>query len=330
LESIPSSSYARLDNSRNNLGYFANYNTYIHFFNLELLTGNVTLMPKKFHDPISSFLWMNDKNTIIFSTQYKDRRNQQIKLFNKKLNLILEFYKIRARAIKLECLDKNNKFLVLNTTTKNSQIQLLDLETKELRKVTSVNDQTINSCFYPTNDWIVYSACNLKKKDNNKIWFIKADGSEKFTLFTQNESSDEKIIGTTEDGNWLAFKCIENGSTKSGILNLTNGVINWLPLIDEEIVSISANDKLLVTFNRKNNEYCLLDMNLNYKETLPFDSSAYNIQFCIDNEFLLFTKNTNGLPCLALYDIIDRSSDLVMESNNRLKNTEQITNWSMH
>lgn len=306
---------ARLDNSRKKIGYFANYNNKLRFFQMDLLSGNLVMKSKIFHDTISDFLWMKDNLTILYLVNSNKERKWKINFYNEELNLLFNYFEIKGKYLQLLCLDEIGNELFLKIEANKSKLFAINLETKEKKLVKTTKINSIYSCYKLPNDWLIFSASEIGKI-NNKIFIINTENNEQFSLLGEIETLNEKINGITSDGKWLAFTCYKKYGIKGGLINLYTGEINWLPAVNEEIISIANNGLTLVTIKQESNEYYFYDILLDEKIKLPLNSTAFNLRFCLDDEFIIYNDRKEDNSILEIFDVKTGLTNSIFEIND--------------
>lgn len=116
-------------------------------------------------------------------------------------------------------------------STRKGQLNLfkLNIETKEDNQLTYHKNPTWGGFSWnPKKDWIAYNVNETTNLQNNDIWIVKSDGSEKRKIVCMEEGSQDIVTEWSNDGELLAFTTNKSGLNQAGIYDFQNGNIHLL------------------------------------------------------------------------------------------------------
>ncbi|NHJ05688.1 MAG: hypothetical protein EAX90_12760 [Candidatus Heimdallarchaeota archaeon] len=303
----------KLDHSKKKIGYFSKFLNNYHFIEMDLLSGDVIIKPRNFQEINPNFLWLKDDNTIILLEKDQIKNKWIMKIYNTKTDLVHGYLSLKGNRIELLGLSPDEREVCLFIKNKKKRgLYRLDFETKKMSKIISLHTDETITYYWVVNDKLFYTSKNNVSKVQS-IWSMSVDGSWKEPIFEELYDTYEEIIGVAANGRLLALNVYDKGKIKSGLLEIKTGEIQYLPTINERITAISSNGEIVITINQDSGQYYLYKTSNGEKWDLPLDQLVYNLRFCIDDEFLVYTKYINNQLAIELFDLITLSSNPIFE-----------------
>lgn len=283
-----------------------------HFFLIDLLSGDLTIIARNFGETIPSFLWLKNNNSVVLTTRIDSKNKWIITIYNFESNLSLDIKKIRGKEIRLLSLSPNGKKVCFEMKKRGKkQLFQLNFETKKLTKVYSKIPGAIKNCLWAKNEKLFLQLQN--KRRNNRVYELSLSSGKIQKVFDQPNNLKEELVGITKDKTWIYFNIQKANYSKCGAFNILTNEINWLPEINQEIKAISTNGQL-VLLKDTNKEVCeLLEIKSYTKRTVPIVTDYDKLEFCIDDEFLVFLDNQKDNQTMKIHDLMTDDIEPVAE-----------------
>ena len=313
----------KLNYTRRRLGYFSKLMGENHFFELDLLSGDFIIKTRHFPEIIPNFLWLKDNYSIIFLERKQKKNRWKLRIYNNKTDLVFDYLQLEGNNIELVGLSPNEKevSIKIQNASKNG-LYKINLEDKKLKKITAIQKEKERNLFWGINEKMFFTRMDKKRNKNQSIWCMNADGSNKEPFFDELIGTYEEIIGNTNDRHLLAVNIFDKEVRRSGLLEVATGEMHYLPSSNETLQAVSSTGNEVITFNHKWGEFYHYRTLKGEKWRIPIDDLAENIRFCIDDEFLIYTKYIKNQPIIELFDLVTRERNPIVEMEKRIDKLE--------
>jgi hypothetical protein len=228
-----------------------------------------------------------------------------IGLYNLKTDLFIKCLTITGKDVKLLGVSPEGNVIYLQIR-KNKKWGLYKavLEKNQVMKIINMPKQDELMFYWTINNKLFFVKEDMRRNKLHSIWSINADGTNLEPFFEELVGTTEEIAGGTTDGRKIALNIFDNGKVKSGILEIKTGEIQHLPSTKEIIQAISTTGEEIITIDQETNNYYYYKTNEDIKLSLPITGLVYNLRFCIENEFLVYTKYNKEQPEIGLFDLV--------------------------
>jgi len=294
-----------------------------HFFEMDLLSGDFTIKPRMFPERTPNFFWLKDNSSIVMLDKMQKKKNWTIRIYDNNTDLLINCLTIKANEVKLIGVAPNGKEIGLQIRNRGKEVLYkANLESQKITRISNLHRNDCKIFYWTRNDKLFYCKEDTRRNKIESIWSINSDGTGNEPFFEELQGTTEKITGITADGRQIALNIIDNGKIKSGILTVQTGEIQYLPSIKESIQTISSTGKEIITIDQESSCYYLYKTTEDEKWQLPIDRFASNLQFCIDDEFLIYTKYTNNKPIVELFDLVTLEKNYLFDMKNHIGKVE--------
>ncbi|MBD3189064.1 MAG: prolyl oligopeptidase family serine peptidase [Candidatus Heimdallarchaeota archaeon] len=266
----------------------------------------------------AGYIWLPDSNHIIY-TRDKDG-NEQHDLFrfnieSRKSEQLTETPKAEETP---QDISPDGKYFCF-TSTRAGQMNLFkyNLENDEVEQLTDHKAPVWSKAIWANDGWIYYSCNETDNLKNRDIWAVKEDGSEKKLILQVSNDSLEIVSDVSKDGKMLAVSSNAKGVHQTGILNRETDEITWLGegKYSEQPIEFSQDSKKLLVLRNQEAEVIpiIYDVDSTQGKILTFNGLVFNIHFCLDDNYLIYTRTAPQLPqILALYDLSEWQEHIII------------------
>lgn len=269
----------------------------------------------------AGFVWTRDDENLIFAKDKDGDENHNLTKINIESGDIDRLTNTPEKQDYPADTSPNGKYILMPSTRKG-QLNLfrLNIKTKEVIQLTDHENPTWEGCAWnPNNDLIAYSVNETKNLQNNDIWMVKSDGTERQKIISVKLGSRDSVIEWSEDGELLAFVTNANGVYQPGVYNFDAEDIQLLgeAKYDEYARSFTKDGERLVCL--RNHEAVVspvvYDLQTGNCDCLDFPVGvAEGAKLALNDRLLITTLNTPTSPSfLVAYNFEKKKIETLIE-----------------
>lgn len=266
----------------------------------------------------AGFIWMKDEESIIFTKDKDGNEKHDLYWMNIETKEVEQLTDSPAAQEMPYDISPDGKYLVFGST-RNGQMNLfkMNLETKEVEQLTDHRAPTWGGAVWSSNGWIYYPTNETTNLRNRDIWAVKEDGSEKQLVLQVSNDSEDTVADVTKDGKLLAIGSDAKGVSQAGIFNIETQEIKWFGNADydEHVVEFSKDEKKLLVLRNREAEIVpvIYDLETGEGKELPFKGLTFNIHFCLDDKYLIYTRSDAKTPqVFAMYNLDTNQEEIII------------------
>ncbi len=272
----------------------------------------------------AGYLWLNDSKQIIYTRDKDGDEQHDLFLFNIETKESIQLSETPEALDIPFAISPDGNFLCFGSS-RAGQINLfkMNIESKEVVQLTDHKSPTWFGAVWSKNKWIYYSCNATENLKNVDIWAVKEDGSEKNLVFQVTDDSEDLVFDASDDGMILAIESNAKGVRQAGILMTETNEVKWFgdAKYDETVIELSKDAKnLLVLRNREAEIIPVLykletgeGKALDFKGVVSAFQGKFNISFCLDDKYLVYTRSDPKTPqILALYYIENAKEEIII------------------
>ncbi|MFX1536234.1 MAG: S9 family peptidase [Promethearchaeota archaeon] len=320
LAEIPQVRLVKTDKPKSRIGFYWDKTGRNEFYTLNLERKDYQQitdgeLPRAIR---AGYVWLPDNVHITYTRDKDGDERHNLYLFNIETKESIQLTETPKSEERPYDISPGGKDLCFGSTRKG-QMNLfkLNFETKEVTQLTDHKAPTWRGAVWSKDGWIYYSCNETPNLNNQDVWAVKEDGSEKKLTLQVTGDSREGIVDISEDGVLLAVSSDAKGVNQAGILNTQTNEVTWLGTgkFDERPVEFSKDGKKLLALRNKEAEVFPVIYGIESGEgkTLAFSGSVSNLHFCLDDQCLVYTRADPKTPqILALYDLSKEEEHIII------------------
>ncbi|MFW9924938.1 MAG: hypothetical protein ACFFDW_16805, partial [Candidatus Thorarchaeota archaeon] len=201
---------------------------------------------------------------------------------------------------------KQRKYLTIYNLLTDIKLRLKDLRQCRLESI-----------FWSKNNGIFYSL-NLPNSEISRIECVNTKDMKISCPLMFTKSGDSSLIGISNDGTYLLCRTTINGINRTCVYDILSkemiqfgdGCFNEFP------VNFSYDERNILAIREYQDKKIPIMYTFDSKaeQILPFDGSSNDdMQFCLDDEFIIFSKQIHSSAfIISLYDLVDNSIETIL------------------
>jgi len=251
----------------------------------------------------AGFVWTRDDENLVFAKDKAGDENHNLIKINIESGDIEQLTNTPEHQDYPADTSPDGKYIAMPSTRKGQlNIFRLNMKTKEVIQLTNHKNPAWGGCVWnPKNDWIAYSVNETKNLQNNDVWIVKSDGSERNKILSVKVGSLDYVVEWSKDGKSLAFITNANSVYQPGAYNFHTEDFQLLgeAKYDEYARSFTKNGERLVCL--RNHEAVVspvvYDLKTGNCDVLDFPVGvAEGAKLVLNDKCLIATLNTPTSP----------------------------------
>lgn len=269
----------------------------------------------------AGFVWTRDDESLVFAKDKAGDENHNLIKINIESGDIKQLTNTPEHQDYPADTSPDGKYMAMPSTRKGQlNIFRLNIKTKEVIQLTNHKNPAWGGCVWnPKNDWIAYSVNETKNLQNNDVWIVKSDGSERKKIISIKVGSLDYVVEWSKDGKSLAFITNANVVYQPGVYNFHTEDIQLLgeAKYDEYARSFTKDGERLVCL--RNHEAVVSPVVYNLKtgncDVLDFPVGvAEGAKLALNDKCLIVTLNTPTSPSsLVAYNFEKKKIETLIE-----------------
>jgi dipeptidyl aminopeptidase/acylaminoacyl peptidase len=275
-------------------------------------------------DMRASFAWSRDARYIYFAKD--DGGNEQHDIWR----LDVEAGEAeqltsnpKAQEYPVEVSPDDKTLLVLSNMDDQLNLYALDLETREYTRLTEYKNPVgwgSNVLWSPDGSQIAYSTNETDDLQNQDVYLMNADGSDKRRIIQTKVGSQDGVADWSKDGRYLSIGSDFSGRNRAGFYDLESGELRWLTPddVDYNPGRFSPDgSKLLVSKNADSTEETqVYDVASGEPASVEMPPGlSYSADWIDDERFIVNITTDITRPELRDYHIETGDSSVLLEAD---------------
>lgn len=261
--------------------------------------GQLPLSPKV------PLIWSRDDRLLVTGIDKDGNEQHDIYGFDIKTGEFFEIFKSGGQNYPADFSPDNKKLVFLSTKDGQMNLYIIDLDKKEVKKLTDFEKPVINAIFSDDGEYIYIEANETDDLRNRDVYRLRDDGTELELFFKTRIGNSDDIVDIK--GDFAGIMSDFEGFFQPGIMNLKTKEVKWFgdKKHDEYALQISPDKKLFLTLRTENAQLLphLYEIETGREVRLNLPKGAYNARFAGSRKLLLTHSAPVFRSRMILYDL---------------------------